>query len=229
MVPHTPRRPGHVRDPVARAHARRHDRHADSRSASLEPTAQRERDRLHPRDGRPLPARSADARRRAERRSPASARWCKAGDSAHDGRAVARSHDPHRCVRAADDRRRANGRPTGTWPKTPSTRPSTSRVCRSGRASPGTCGSTGSSRRPRRQGPSSLVRGRRRIGFASSSAPTHRSACRSTRAALHGLSGRMGRTHGVCAHGRRCARPALPGAVPERRGGGPDGARGRGS
>ena len=60
------RRPGDVRDPVARPHARRHHRHAHRRSAA---GARRPRagDRVHPADRRALPGKEADPRRRPER------------------------------------------------------------------------------------------------------------------------------------------------------------------
>ena len=72
---------------------------------TLEPRPLRGGDRLHPRDGRPVPPQGADARRRAQRvcRDPA-AREERRRQA--DGGAVARPHDPHRRLGPADDHRR---------------------------------------------------------------------------------------------------------------------------
>ena len=86
-------------------------------------------DRLHPRDGRPVPAQGTDARRRPERvRRHPSARQERRRQA--DRGAVARPHDPHRRLGPADDDRRQvddlpehgrghrgpGGRPRRGWP-----------------------------------------------------------------------------------------------------------------
>ena len=98
------RRPRDVRHPVARPHAGRHHRHADSRAVARAAGARR-RGRVHPRDRRAVPAPGAHARRRAERvgRDPAARPRRR---RRIDRGPVARSHDPHRTVGPADDRRR---------------------------------------------------------------------------------------------------------------------------
>ena len=84
--------------------ARRHDRHPD-RDANARATSAAGGDRLHPRDGRPLPSQATHSRRRPER-------LCRHPPARQERRrqvdrgAVARPHDSHRCLGAADDDRR---------------------------------------------------------------------------------------------------------------------------
>ena len=97
-------RPRDVRDSVARPRARRHHRHADYDAHARAATAGGG-DRVHPRDGRPVPSQGADARRCPERvrRHPAARQERR---RQVDRGAVARPHDSHRRLGAADDDRR---------------------------------------------------------------------------------------------------------------------------
>ena len=100
----TPRRPRAVRHPVARAHARRHDRRRRCRRAPVEPRpTDEEIDFILETAGRYLDA-AADAGDVLS--TFAGIRpLVKAGGGEHRG-AVARPHDPRGCRRPADDHRR---------------------------------------------------------------------------------------------------------------------------
>ena len=92
------RRPGHVRHPVARPHAGRHHRHADSRTDARTAGARRGGG-VHPRNRRPVSAPGTHAGRRAERVGGHPAAGPRRRGRV-DGSAVPRSHDPHRRDRA---------------------------------------------------------------------------------------------------------------------------------
>ena len=104
------RRPRDVRDPLARTHARRHDRHARRRRPPRAAAAGGG-SRLPAAHGRPLSPPGAGSGRRPQRlhRHPSTRRH--AAD-ARDGGALARPHDPHRSLRSRhDDRRQVDDLP----------------------------------------------------------------------------------------------------------------------
>ena len=89
-----PRRPRAVRHPLARPHAGRDHRHADRRRRRSSRAPLDAGDRVHPRDGRPLPRTSRRRARTSSASSPASARWCAAATASNTA-ALSRDHTIH--------------------------------------------------------------------------------------------------------------------------------------
>ena len=114
------RRPRPVRDPLARPHARRHDRHPGRGHRAVEPRAARGR------------STSSSTRRRATSSTPptrgdvlsifaGSARWSARGATRSTRPALARARRRRLAARAWSRSPAASGRPTAGWPRTPST------------------------------------------------------------------------------------------------------------